>query len=140
MKKQAQQLWTIQKYNVMAKGYAHYKEVQGLLREASAEEDFAAVIEKIQYFEQLKYEKKAVINTLEHIWGYFKKQAEVEEKEAFFAALEEYRKNGDDFSSKPPAAPVSALHKLLEKYPSSYLEKSAFLKENLADDKLLCQP
>jgi uncharacterized protein YbgA (DUF1722 family) len=128
MKKQAEQLWTIEKYNVMAKGYAHYKEVQGMLREASAEEDFAEVIEKIESFKQLKYEKKAVINTLEHIWGYFKKQAEVEEKQAFFAALEEYRERGDDFSTKPPSTPVSVIHGLLEKYPSSYLKKSAFLQ------------
>ncbi|MFC7371518.1 DUF1722 domain-containing protein [Fictibacillus iocasae] len=129
MKKSAQQLWTVQKYNVMAKGYHYYKNVQSMVREAETEEDFQNVISYIQELESLSFEKKAVINTFEHIWGYFKKSASKEEKEAFFKALKQYRENGEAMSEKPPAELIDAVGRLLETYPSAYLENSAFLKK-----------
>jgi uncharacterized protein YbgA (DUF1722 family) len=87
-------------------------------------------IEKlIVRFKQKPFDKKALINTLEHVWGYFKKTADDSDKQQFFSLLDELRDAEDEHFDEIPYEIHLYMHYLLQKYPSDYLKQSTFIKK-----------
>lgn len=129
MKKETELLWASEKYAVMAKGYNFYKEIQGKMREAQSAEDYDEIQRLIADYKQKPYDKKALINTLEHVWGYFKKEAEESDKKHFFSLLDELKVTETDSYEETPYEIQLYLQYLLQKYPSDYLKQSTFIKK-----------
>ena len=86
------------------------------------EPDVLWVNKKIQEARDMKESKKDFRNAILHIWGYFKKKASTNEKQALFNILNEYMegKNNQDVV-------IEYINTLLKKYPNEYLEKSTLL-------------
>jgi uncharacterized protein YbgA (DUF1722 family) len=129
LKKETELLWASEKYTVMAKGYNFYKDIQGKMREAQSAADYMEIEKLIVRFKQKPFDKKALINTLEHVWGYFKKTADDSDKQQFFSLLDELRDAEDEHFDKIPYEIHLYMHYLLQKYPSDYLNQSTFIKK-----------
>lgn len=84
LNKETELLWASEKYTVMAKGYNFYKDIQGIMREAQSAADYTEIEKRIVRLKQKPFDKKALIITLEHVWGYFKKTADESDKQHFF--------------------------------------------------------
>ncbi|MCK6259198.1 YbgA family protein [Fictibacillus sp. KIGAM418] len=131
-RKEAELEWAKQKYDVMAKGYQHYSRIRDSFREAKEEEDYNVILDELGEMEKLPYSRKAFLNTAEHVWGYFKKSAALEEKNRFFDLLTQCRSLPNEFLlSQPESAKLLSYIKqtLLVSYPNPYLEQSALLKK-----------
>jgi len=128
LKKETEQLWASEKYTVMAKGYNLYKEVQGLMRDAQTNADYEKVTMLIAEMKKKPFERRALCNTLEHVWGYFKKSAEEVDKEHFFSLLNTLRESDEEYYDETPYEIDLFLQYLLQKYPSEYLSRSTFIK------------
>ena len=128
MKKETEQLWASEKYTVMAKGYNFYKEVQGLMRDAQSGSDYEKVKLLIAELKEKPFERRALSNTLEHVWGYFKKSAEEVDKEHFFSLLNTLRESDEEYYDEIPYEIDLFLQFLLQKYPSDYLSRSTFIQ------------
>ncbi|MDR7073511.1 DUF1722 domain-containing protein [Fictibacillus barbaricus] len=113
----------------MAKGYAFYKDIQGKMRDAAADEDYREIQQLIAKYKSNPYQVKAMVNTLEHVWGYFKKSAEEEDKKHFFSLLHQLSASEIEKMDDIPNEMMLFLHYLLEKYPSDYLKQSTFIKK-----------
>ena len=120
IKKECEELWAKNKYNVLSKSHKAYLDIREYLKEK--EVDIAYLQEKIQSVKEIEESKKDFHNAILHVWGYFKKEASEREKHGLFALLEEYRegKNSQE-------AVIQYLNALLKKYPNPYLEESTFL-------------
>jgi uncharacterized protein YbgA (DUF1722 family) len=129
LKKETELLWASEKYTVMAKGYNFYKDIQGKLREAQSAADYMEIEKRIVRVKQKPFDKKALINTLEHVWGYFKKTADDSDKQQFFSLLDELRDAEDEHFDEIPYEIHLYMHYLLQKYPSDYLKQSTFIKK-----------
>ncbi|SFL86864.1 DUF1722 domain-containing protein [Salibacterium qingdaonense] len=85
----AEKIWATAKYDVMGRGYQHYK---SLSKQAGNLHDLPAIH---HFFQSLRvvsgrpYDRRGCINTLEHMWGYVKKDAGSKEKETFQHDLSE---------------------------------------------------
>ncbi|MCT8138156.1 YbgA family protein [Anaerobacillus sp. CMMVII] len=129
-----EKLWAKNKYEVMAKGYEHYLEVRTMLKQATTISDYALIYHKISTLREVPYKTKAMINTLEHIWGYFKKNASNEEKERFFQQLNDIRQvQIDSFTTLPEEVKkiFSFILQLLARYENDYLKNSTILFPDL---------
>ncbi|MCM3731773.1 YbgA family protein [Fictibacillus nanhaiensis] len=129
LNKETDLLWASEKYTVMAKGYNFYKDIQGKMREAQSAEDYMEIEKRIVRLKQKPFDKKALINTLEHVWGYFKKTADESDKQQFFSLLDELRDAEDEHFDEIPYEIHLYMHYLLQKYPSDYLKQSTFIKK-----------
>ena len=119
-RRECEELWAKNKYYVLSKSQKIYLEIREYLKEK--ELDVLWLNEKIQEIRNMKESKKDFRNAILHIWGYFKKNASTNEKEALFNILNEYMegKNNQD-------AVIEYINTLLKKYPNEYLEKSILL-------------
>jgi uncharacterized protein YbgA (DUF1722 family) len=129
LKKETELLWASEKYSVMAKGYNFYKDIQGKMREAQSAKDYDEIQELISEYKLKPLDKKALINTLEHVWGYFKNEAEEVDKKHFFSLLDELKRVEDEHFEEIPYEIQLYLQYLLQKYPSDYLKQSTFIKK-----------
>jgi uncharacterized protein YbgA (DUF1722 family) len=129
MKKETELLWASEKYTIMAKGYAFYKEIQGKMSEADQNEDYEKIQQQISQYKEKPYDVKAIVNTLEHVWGYFKKSADDRDKHQFFTQLNELKSSNKVIIDEIPDKIMANLQYLLEKYPSGYLSRSSFIKK-----------
>lgn len=129
MKTETELLWASEKYTVMAKGYNSYKEVQRLMRDAQTDADYEKVAVMIADFKEKPFERRALCNTLEHVWGYFKRSADESDKKHFFELVETLRKSDNDYFDEVPYEINLFLHFLLQKYPSDYLSRSTFIQK-----------
>lgn len=75
--------WAYHKYSVMARGYRFYKEIQSCLKQKKPLpiKEERGFIEKILEIMEKPVHRKALVNVAHHLWGYFKKEASVAEKE-----------------------------------------------------------
>ena len=120
IRRECEELWAKNKYYVLSKSQKAYLEIREYLKQK--ELDVLWLNEKIQEIRNMKESKKDFRNAILHIWGYFKKNASIIEKEALFNILNEYMegKNNQD-------AVIEYINTLLKKYPNEYLEKSILL-------------
>ena len=120
IKKECEELWAKNKYNVLSKSHKAYLEIREFLKEK--EVDIAYLQEKIQNARNLKESKKDFNNAILHVWGYFKKDASETEKQGLFVLLEEYMEGENS-----QEAVIQYLNALLRKYPNKYLQGSTLL-------------
>lgn len=120
IRRECEELWAKNKYYVLSKSQKAYLEIREYLKQK--ELDVVWLNEKIQEIRNMKESKKDFRNAILHIWGYFKKNVSIIEKEALFNILNEYMegKNNQD-------AVIEYINTLLKKYPNEYLEKSILL-------------
>ena len=121
IRKECEELWAKNKYYVLSKSHKAYLEIRAYLREK--EPDVLWINKKIQEARYMKESKKDFSNAILHIWGYFKKEASIMEKEELFDILNEYMEGKSNQNSV-----IEYLNTLLKKYPNEYLEKSTLLK------------
>jgi Protein of unknown function (DUF1722) len=84
VKKETELLWSREKYSIMAKGYAYYKEIQTKLKAAELNHEFIGIERQIKPYKKLPFHRKAVVNTLEHVWGYFRNLQPIQRNSTFF--------------------------------------------------------
>lgn len=107
--------WAKYKYVVMEKDYSLYKKCSSTINSADEITEFYRTID---YALGLPYSESNYINTLQHVWGYFKDLALEKEKNQFFKKLE---------AGELPKA-KEYLGKLAHKYESEYLLNSYYFK------------
>jgi uncharacterized protein YbgA (DUF1722 family) len=107
------QFWAQHKYSVMARGYNFYREIQGFMKGRPDGEITAAagLVQKILDLMELPVTAPALSNTLDHIWGYFKKKATPEEKKTYL-------------DSEPGKPLLEYLYRLALNYDMQYLVHS----------------
>lgn len=115
-------LWAEEKYLVLSKSQLIYKEIREYLKgEDISKETLKAMIERAK---NLPENRKEVVNALQHIWGYFKKLAQAEEKALFLTLLGEYQQEKTEKDKV-----LAYLWQLLQKYPNTYLLNSTIFQE-----------
>lgn len=83
--KNSSSFWAHHKYSVMGRSYSRYREMQKFLqnrRDYPIGED-AEFMEKVLSCLDRKPTEKSLRNLMDHLWGYFKREASQSEKEAF---------------------------------------------------------
>ena len=120
VRRECEELWAKNKYFVLSKSHKAYLEIREYLRGNKL--DVLYLNEQIQKVIDMKESKKDFSNAIIHIWGYFKKDASIIEKQTLFDILNEYM---DGKNSQKLV--IEYINTLLKKYPNEYLEKSILL-------------
>ena len=116
-----QQLWARNKYLVLSYSSNIYNEIHQYLK--NEEVELSLVQEMIDRACQLPEHRGQVCNAFQHIWGYFKKQANIDERKDYMLLLDRYR-----FGQASKEDLIAKTRELLERYPNSYLQHSTLLK------------
>ena len=117
-KSQCQQLWARNKYLVLSHSSNIYNEIRQYLKQEEVE--VGLVQEMIDRACQIPEHRGQVCNAFQHIWGYFKKQATIDERKDYMLLLDRYR-----FGQ---ASKEDKTRELLERYPNTYLQHSTLLQ------------
>ena len=104
---QCERLWAANKYLVLSHSNKIYLEIRNYLIDQAL---------------ALPENPGQVVNTFQHIWGYFKKKATANEKEMFMAQLDSYATG-----QIPQTRLVESVKELLITYPNRYLEESTLI-------------
>jgi A/G-specific adenine glycosylase len=115
--------WATYKYNVMERNYSYYKSIsKGLHDQIDAD----SIKETMAGYLSEPLSCEAVINTLRHVWGYFRKEASESEKVMAHSLI-------DDFSNKLISREKVKVYlaNLAVKYKSDYLLESHFFDDML---------
>ncbi|MDO4793943.1 MAG: DUF1722 domain-containing protein [Filifactor alocis] len=115
--------WAAYKYLVMSKSYGDYTKIRHMFgngREISAIDFYHAV----DICLQKETSSKNLLNTFEHIRGYFKKSADRQEKALLHKQIEGFR-----HSVYTERTVGKSLWRLAKKYDQTYLLNSYFLKQ-----------
>lgn len=111
----ASSFWAHHKYSVMSRGYQYYKEVQGLLKSKDnlpvGQE--RGLVERVLDILEKPVAPEPLLNVVQHLWGYFKKEASGEEKESYLHWPDE----------QIPQL-LKYLYRLAQKYERKYLLQS----------------
>ena len=117
---QCERLWAANKYLVLSHSNKIYLEIRNYLKNDKVR------LDQVQaYIDQalaLPENPGQVVNTFQHIWGYFKKKATANEKEMFMAQLDIYATG-----QIPQTRLVESVKELLITYPNRYLEESTLI-------------
>lgn len=116
-----EKLWAENKYLVLSKSQLIYKKIREYLKEENVDINLLKTL--IKNAVDLDENPKEVINCLQHMWGYFKKEYEESEKKEFFDLIDRYEKA--EISKEKI---LKYLKLLLKKYPNEYLENSNIFK------------
>ena len=116
-----QQLWAENKYLVLSHSSNIYKDIRQYLKKEVVE--VSQVQEMIDRACQIPEHRGQVCNAFQHIWGYFKKQASLDESRDYMLLLDRYR-----FGQASKQDLIAKTRDLLERYPNTYLQHSTLLK------------
>ena len=83
-----QQLWARNKYLVLSRPSNIYNEIRQYLKQEVVE--VSKVKEMIDHACQISEHRGQVCNAFQHIWGYFKKQASLDERKDYMLLLDCY--------------------------------------------------
>ncbi|WP_341667296.1 YbgA family protein [Virgibacillus halodenitrificans] len=114
-----EKLWAQEKYRVMFHSQRYYNLIREMLKKDSSLEEIERLIDEAIHVQPTK---GSVINTYQHMWGYFKKYATKEEKIAFQEKLEQFQNDELDKQEL-----VMCIRLLAEKYQVNYLLNSTLL-------------
>lgn len=83
--KNVYELWAHHKYSAMARGYEQYKNVRSFIRSkgSCSFEEAGSLPEQIIKLMDLPVTIPALGNVVDHLWGYFKREASPAEKERY---------------------------------------------------------
>ena len=119
-RRQCERLWAANKYLVLSHSNKIYLEIRNYLKNDKVR------LDQVQaYIDQalaLPENPGQVVNTFQHIWGYFKKKATANEKEMFMVQLDSYTTG-----QIPQTRLVEYVKELLITYPNRYLEESTLI-------------
>jgi hypothetical protein len=117
------EFWAQHKYSIMARGYQYYKEVQSFMKNSPnlPIQQAGDLISKIQYYFQFQISEGALENTILHLWGYFKKDVNTEEKKHFFILQDSIEK-------------INFIFILAKKYQKKYQLHSTIFADFLSVD------
>ncbi|MDD4511323.1 MAG: DUF1722 domain-containing protein, partial [Oscillospiraceae bacterium] len=112
--------WAKYKYNVLEHSQSAYLAIRALLKDKRAYPavQFYSILERAL---DEPLETNNAVNALLHVWGYFKKFAQPDEKKRFFSALDKYKS-----SAAKLATVKNQLHQLAKKYDERYLLQSYY--------------
>lgn len=114
--------WATYKYNVMER---HYNDYKSLSRDIGGGEFSAKYLsERLAEYLERPVESKAVINTFNHVWGYFKKLASQDERDHAFSLMDQYQE--DQVSS---IKVKTYFLELAKKYQVTYLLDSHYFDD-----------
>jgi len=116
-----QQLWARNKYLVLSHSSNIYNEIRQYLKNEQVE--VSHVQELIDRACQIPEHRGQVCNAFQHIWGYFKKQASLNERQDYMLLLDSYR-----FGQASKEDLITKTRDLLYRYPNTYLQHSTLLK------------
>ena len=116
-----QRLWAENKYLVLSHSSNIYNEIRQYLK--NEEVEVSQVQEMIDRACQIPEHRGQVCNAFQHIWGYFKKQASLDERKDYMFLLERYHSG---HATKEDL--IAKTRDLLERYPNTYLQHSTLLK------------
>ena len=120
-KSQCQQLWARNKYLVLSHSSNIYNEIRQYLK--NEEVEVSHVQELIDRACQIPEHRGQVCNAFQHLWGYFKKQASLNERQDYMLLLDRYR-----FGQASKEDLIARTRDLLNRYPNTYLQHSTLLK------------
>ncbi|WP_339196893.1 YbgA family protein [Solibacillus sp. FSL R5-0449] len=112
--KKTEILWREEKYNVMFYSQNHYNAIRQAMKNKASYEEISALIEQAL---SLTPTKGSMRNACQHMWGYFKKVANEEEKKQYKQLIQT-----TDFNEL-----LAFIRKLAEKYEVTYLLESRVL-------------
>ena len=118
------QFWAQHKYATMSRGYGYYKEIKAYLRKKKdcpigQEKELVARVLEIT---ALPMTPKGLRNTLDHLWGYFKKIATAGEKEVYLEKRE-----------ADPASLLPYFYQLACRYEIQYLRHSTVFTDSCSE-------
>ena len=113
--KKTEVLWREEKYNVMFHSQNHYNAIRQAMKNMVSYEEISALIEQAL---NLTPTDGSMRNACQHMWGYFKKSANEEEKIQYEQLIQSM-----NFS-----ALLCFLRELAEKYKVMYLLESRVLQ------------
>lgn len=114
-----EKMWAEEKYKVMMHSQNHYN----LIREELKKEiSMGALEDLINEAFKITPKSGAVINTADHMWGYFKKVCTNEEKYEYLRLKECYKRG-----SIPAEKMLAFIRVSADKYEVKYLQKSTVL-------------
>lgn len=116
-----QQLWARNKYLVLSHSSNIYKDIRQYLKQEVVE--VSQVQEMIDRACQIPEHRGQVCYAFQHIWGYFKKHAIIDERKDYMLLLDRYR-----FGQTSKEDLIAKTRELLERYPNAYLQNSTLLK------------
>ena len=116
-----QQLWAKNKYLVLSHSSNIYNEIRQYLKKDVVE--VSQVQEMIDRACQIPEHRGQVCNAFQHIWGYFKKHASIDERKDYMLLLDRYL-----FGQASKEDLIARTRGLLERYPNAYLQHSTLLK------------
>ena len=116
-----QQLWARNKSLVLSHSSNIYNEIRQYLK--NEEVEVSHVQELIDHACQIPEHRGQVCNAFQHIWGYFKKQASLNERQDYMLLLDRYR-----FGQASKEDLITKTRDLLDRYPNTYLQHSTLLK------------
>ena len=116
-----QQLWARNKYLVLSHSSNIYNGIRQYLKNEQVE--VSHVQNLIDRACQIPEHRGQVCNAFQHIWGYFKKQASLDERRDYMLLLDRYR-----FGQASKQDLITRTRDLLERYPNAYLQHSTLLK------------
>ena len=107
--------WSKYKYTILEKSPQNYNAIRQLLKDKEAYPvlEFYDLIEKTL---DLPEDKRYCVNALDHVWGYFKKQASEKERQKYFSLISDYQSG-----AKRLELVKNHLEKLAVKYKEEYL-------------------
>jgi len=114
------EFWSHHKYSVMSRGYQYYLDIQQFMknrkdRPIGQEHDLIRIT---QVHMEKQMTLKALNNVTEHLWGYFKNKADLQERTHFFNLPDSIKK-------------LNYLFRMAEKYQQNYLLYSTIFADFL---------
>lgn len=117
----SQRLWAANKYLVLSHSQKIYLQIRAYLKQEEVEVKVVEAL--IQEALAVAENRSSVVNAYQHIWGYFKKVAEDDEKKKFLTLLEDYQTGVLEKDIV-----LAYLASLLTKYPNKFLEESTIFQ------------
>lgn len=114
-----EKLWRNEKYNVMMHSQKSYLNIRESLKRDITYDDLQS---KIDGAKDIVPTKGSIINTYDHMWGYFKKIATDEERNQYLKYKSQYQENEIQYQCL-----ITFIYKLAVKYNQKYLLESTIL-------------
>lgn len=113
-------LWRTEKYRVLWYSHRTYDEIRERLKGDPSYKEIEKLI-----IQALKYEPKKnnIINSADHMWGYFKNEATSDEKKHYKKLKQEFKSG-----TRPASDLRDYLRELAQRYESEYLLESPILQ------------
>ncbi|MFA6627407.1 MAG: UV DNA damage repair endonuclease UvsE [Bacilli bacterium] len=113
--------WSLYKYDVLSHSQKIYQQIRTLLKDKLAYPslDFYRLIDKAR---TIPPSFDSEVNTLQHIWGYFKKIATPQEKATYQKLM-----SANENQTISITRVKSFLRKLIDQYDNAYLDQSIYL-------------